>query len=76
MSFDLSAAKCGVLVLATTLGVAAACAQGAVKTGKERLGDKGSDEQRVDNCKVPPQRWGKTLRSASCAPGAQADVTH
>jgi hypothetical protein len=26
----------------------------AAKTGKERLTDKGSDEQRVDDCKVPP----------------------
>ena len=25
-------------------------------TGKERLSDKGSDEQRVDDCKVPPAR--------------------
>jgi hypothetical protein len=24
------------------------------KTGKERLAEKGSDEQRVDDCKVPP----------------------
>lgn len=24
------------------------------RTGKERLSDKGSDEQRVDDCKVPP----------------------
>ena len=24
------------------------------KTGKERLSDKGSSEQRVDDCKVPP----------------------
>ena len=24
------------------------------KTGKERLGEKASDEQRVDDCKVPP----------------------
>ena len=27
-----------------------------VRTGKERLTDKGSDEQRVDDCKVPPQQ--------------------
>jgi hypothetical protein len=27
---------------------------GVTKTGKERLTDKGSDEQRVDDCKVPP----------------------
>jgi hypothetical protein len=26
----------------------------AAKTGKERLTDKGSDEQRVDDCKVLP----------------------
>jgi hypothetical protein len=33
--------------------------QGALatpRTGKERLSDKGSDEQRVDDCKVPPER--------------------
>ena len=28
----------------------------APKTGKERLSDKGSDEQRVDDCKVPQAR--------------------
>jgi hypothetical protein len=28
----------------------------AVRTGKERLSDKASDEQRVDDCKVPPAR--------------------
>jgi hypothetical protein len=28
----------------------------AVRTGKERLSDKGSDEQRVDDCKVPQQQ--------------------
>jgi hypothetical protein len=27
-----------------------------VRTGKERLTDKASDEQRVDDCKVPPAR--------------------
>ncbi|HLY57065.1 MAG TPA: hypothetical protein VKS60_15985 [Stellaceae bacterium] len=27
-----------------------------VLTGKERLSDKASDEQRVDDCKVPPER--------------------
>jgi hypothetical protein len=55
---------------------APALGQSAVKTGKERLGDKASDEQRVDNCKVLPERWGKTARSASCAQGAKARVTH
>ena len=28
----------------------------AVRTAKERLGEKGSDEQRVDDCKVPQQQ--------------------
>jgi hypothetical protein len=33
-----------------------AAATGDVRTGKERLSDKASDEQRVDDCKVPPAR--------------------
>jgi hypothetical protein len=33
-------------------GSAPALSVGA-RTGKERLSDKGSDEQRVDDCKVP-----------------------
>jgi hypothetical protein len=64
------------LLLATALQVATASGQSAVRTGKERLGEKASDEQRVDNCKVPPERWGKVARSASCAQGATAGVTH
>ncbi len=28
----------------------------AMRTGKERLTDKASDEQRVNDCKVPPAR--------------------
>ncbi|MGK9236494.1 hypothetical protein KXS07_21395 [Inquilinus limosus] len=38
-----------------------------VKTGKERLGDKASDEQRVDNCKVAPDRRGPRPRPDGCA---------
>jgi hypothetical protein len=37
-----------------------------VKTGKERLSDKASDEQRVDNCKVPPERRGTKMRPSDC----------
>jgi hypothetical protein len=33
-----------------------------VKTMKERLSDKAADEQRVDNCKVPPERRGTRIR--------------
>jgi len=40
-------------------------AQTKVKTGKERLGDKASDEQRVDDCKVPPERRSRS-RPANC----------
>jgi len=29
-----------------------------IKTLKERLSDKASDEQRIDNCGVPPERRG------------------
>ena len=43
----------------------------AVKTGKERLSDKASDEQRVDNCKVPPDRRGPKPRPDSCGHDAR-----
>jgi hypothetical protein len=43
-----------------------------VKTGKERLSDKSSDEQRVDNCKVPPERQGAKVRDDSCERSGQA----
>jgi len=39
---------------------------GPQKTGKERLGSKADDEQRVDNCKVPPERRGPKPRPDSC----------
>jgi hypothetical protein len=39
--------------------------EATVKTGKERLGGKASDEQRVDDCKVPPERRSRT-RPANC----------
>jgi hypothetical protein len=35
-------------------------------TGKERLGRKWMDEQRIDNCKVPPDKQGGKLRSSAC----------
>lgn len=40
------------------------------RTGKERLGGKASDEQRVDNCKVPPDRRGATPRPDTCRENA------
>lgn len=50
------------------------------KTLKERLSDKASDDQRVDNCRVPPERRGKTSRpdcptqSRPPMPAAQMDM--
>jgi hypothetical protein len=64
--------------LALALYAAGALAQAApapagtaVKTGKERLSDKASDEQRVDNCKVPPGRRGPKPRPDSCGHDAR-----
>ena len=39
---------------------------GARLTGKERLGEKWKDEQRVDNCKVPLDKQGPKRRPNSC----------
>ena len=38
----------------------------ATKTGKERLSDKASDEQRIDDCKVPAEKRTKP-RPTICA---------
>jgi hypothetical protein len=35
-------------------------------TGKERLGPKWTDEQRIDNCKVPIDKRGTKPRSNAC----------
>jgi hypothetical protein len=43
-----------------------------VKTGKERLSSKASDEQRVDNCKVPTELRGTTVRPHTCEDKTQA----
>lgn len=54
---------CGIAALAIGVSATAACPSGAavaaeVKTLKEQLSDKASDEQRVDNCGVPLERRG------------------
>ena len=38
-----------------------------VLTGKERLGEKWMDEQRIDNCKVPVDKRGTKRRPDACA---------
>jgi hypothetical protein len=42
------------------------------RTAKERLGGKASDEQRVDNCKVPPALRGSKSRPDGCEDGVGA----
>jgi hypothetical protein len=76
MKSSISLVTCAAFLLVTGFHVATASAQSAVKTGKERLGDKASDEQRVDNCKVPPEHWGKKARSAACTHGERPNLTH
>ncbi|MEN3794648.1 hypothetical protein [Fulvimarina sp. MAC3] len=39
---------------------------GPTRTGKERLAAKWTDEQRVDNCKVPPEKRGPATRPVAC----------
>jgi hypothetical protein len=41
-------------------------------TGKERLGPKWTDEQRLDNCNVPPDKRGTRPRPVACP----APLTH
>jgi hypothetical protein len=59
-----------VLSCATALSAVPVLAQEA-QTLKERLSDKASDAQRVDNCHVPPERRGPVPRS-DCADKPQA----
>ena len=41
----------------------------AAATGKERLSGKAADEQRVDDCKVPPDKRGSKQRPTECGSG-------
>lgn len=59
------------VALTTTMSLAPALAAG-VKTSKERLSDKASDDQRVDNCKVPIERRGPAARP-DCQVNEQAN---
>jgi hypothetical protein len=38
----------------------------ATLTGKERLGPKWTDEQRIDNCNVPIDKRGSKPRPVAC----------
>ena len=43
-------------------------------TGKERLGEKWKDEQRIDNCNVPVDKRGIKPRPSACANTGSAEV--
>ena len=63
--------KISTLICAMLLMLPASVATaGGVETLKERLSDKASDDQRVDNCRVPPDRRGPTPRPGCRAPAA------
>jgi hypothetical protein len=47
-----------------------------IRTAKERLGGKASDEQRIDNCKVPPDLRGPKPRPDECGDGASMKAKH
>jgi hypothetical protein len=65
-----------------TLAIMSPLGQGVAQeahTLKERLSDKASDQQRVDNCHVPPERRGTATRPdcvdepGPAAPAAKAE---
>jgi hypothetical protein len=58
------------LSCAAIVSLSSAMAQDG-QTLKERLSDKASDAQRVDNCRVPPERRG-TLPRPDCAEKPEA----
>ena len=72
-SSTLLAARVRALAMVLAVGLAAAPSHagddiraGPTRTAKERLGGKASDEQRVDNCKVPLEKRGTRPRPESC----------
>jgi hypothetical protein len=70
--------RCGAraaLALAACLSLACAARAGEDLTLKERLSDKASDEQRVDNCRVPVERRGTRRRPGCTDASASATVT-
>jgi hypothetical protein len=66
-----------VALSATSRAEAEATQVQPVRTAKERLGSKASDEQRVDNCKVPLDRRGPKQRPDQCSgDGPSAEAKH
>jgi hypothetical protein len=55
-------AAIGAFAAAAWMVLATAAPGQELRTLKERLSDKGSDNQRVNNCRVPPERRGPVPR--------------
>ncbi|HET7889358.1 MAG TPA: hypothetical protein VFL62_24275 [Bradyrhizobium sp.] len=53
-------------VTSTSASMSAKLAPKPGLTGKERLGPKWTDEQRIDNCHVPPDKRGSKHRPDNC----------
>ena len=62
------------MLLAAAAGPTTAPRAAEVETLKERLSDKASDEQRVDNCRVPPERRGPKPRPGCRGAAAPASA--
>ena len=43
-----------------------------IESLKEKLSDKASDQQRVNDCNVPPEKRGSSTRPTTCATDAPA----
>ena len=56
-----------VAALSPALAQSAASSPQGTLTGKERLGEKWKDEQRIDNCKVPLDKRGAKPRPETCS---------
>ena len=59
----------GVLLLIAFSSCAQAQTRRPALTGKERLGPKWTDEQRIDNCNVPIDKRGIKSRPTACTNG-------
>jgi hypothetical protein len=64
---DLTTILRAVICTAIALSLSSAAIAQDALTLKERLSDKASDEQRVNNCQVPPERRGRVPRPG-CPP--------
>ena len=74
MLFSTRMAVCSIVVFCLALPIAARSETPphgtmpvkSTLTGKERLGPKWTDEQRLDNCNVPPDKRGTRPRPVAC----------